>query len=566
MQAEFAESLKVQGGPGEGKIRGIGADKKVVDITVDGCGKMEVYQLSAQFPGPTTPRDFVTLLLSSDSAIDPPVQQGLAKPRYYMLVSKPCIHPECAPRNGYIRGQYESVEFIREIKVEKPLRKVRSSIDLSHEEQSEARREAIEKSNKEALARSARNAAMTSSVSDTGDTEGRKRGKTIAFAGTEADEDDDENVDTLVEWLMVTRSDPGGSVPRFMVEKGTPAGIAGDAEKFMKWVQTRKSEGSKKAVLGQDAATDDTPTSEPQQKATSGVTSNLVSKSSKDPTAKPALVQPDENDEDEEEGPRPGGFYGMIAEALGAVAARLPNGLPNPLGSAKGGDTESDLSDADTIEDDTSSVQSFHSVESDVDADSKLAKTDSNDALSPVVSAGRDGEAQSNHSSESATGKPSQHEKELRKLEEKKRKADEKIARARERALSKKDSDAKSDEAAVAKLKEKHDREIQKQEERYKRELKRLEEKRANEQRKAEEKRRKQAEKETRQNLAMELEKVKAERDVALKQIEVLTEQVGELQGQNTLLVAKLGKKSSPDVLDTIRRTDSFKSVRKAAD
>ena len=51
-----------------------------------------------------------------------------------------------------------------------------------------------------------------------------------------------------------------------------------------------------------------------------------------------------------------------------------------------------------------------------------------------------------------------------------------------------------------------------------------------------------------------------------LKQIEVLTEQVGELQGQNTLLVAKLGKKSSPDVLDTIRRTDSFKSVRKAAD
>ncbi|ETS85750.1 hypothetical protein PFICI_03775 [Pestalotiopsis fici W106-1] len=565
MQAEFAESLKVQGGPGEGKIRGIGADKKVVDITVDGCGKMEVYQLSAQFPGPTTPRDFVTLLLSSDSAIEPPVQQGLAKPRYYMLVSKPCIHPECAPRSGYIRGQYESVEFIREIKVEKPLRKVRSSIDLSHEEQSEARKEAIEKSNKEALARSARNAAMASSVSDTENTEGRKRGKTIAFAGTEAEDDDEENVETLVEWLMVTRSDPGGSVPRFMVEKGTPAGIAGDAEKFMKWVQTRKSEGSKKAVLGEDATEEDTPTSEPQQKATPGVTSNLVSKASNDPTAKPGLVKPDEIDEDEEEGPRPGGFYGMIAEALGAVAARLPN----PLGSAKGGDTESDLSDADTIEDDTSSIQSFHSVESDVEADSKLAKTDSNDALSPVVSIGRDGEAQSTHSSESVTGKsngPSHHEKELRKLEEKKRKADEKITRARERALSKKDNDAQRDEAAIAKLKEKHDREIQKQEERYKRELKRLEEKRANEQRKAEERRKKQIEKETRQNLAMELEKVKAERDVALKQIEVLTEQIGELQGQNTLLVAKLGKKSSPELLDTLRRTDSFKTVKKTDD
>lgn len=576
MQAEFAESLKVQGGPGEGKIRGIGADKKVVDLTVDGCGKMEgiysfscgirhdylqfvlVYQLSAQFPGPTTPRDFVTLLLSSDSAIDPPVQQGLAKPRYYMLVSKPCIHPECAPRSGYIRGQYESVEFIREIKVEKPLRKVRSSVDLSREEQAEARKEVADRSNKEALARSARSAAMASSVSDTDNVGGRKRGKTIAFAGTETDEEeDDNNVETLVEWLMVTRSDPGGSVPRFMVEKGTPAGIAGDAEKFMKWVQSRKSEGAKKAVLGQDATEeDDTSASEPQQpEAKTGATLNLVSTASHDPITKPARVLPDEHED--EEGPRPGGFYGMIAEALGAVASRLPN----PLGSAQG-DTESDLSQADTIEDDTSSIQSFHSVESDGDEDSKL------DVLSPDVSTtGRDGEAQSTHSSESMTGKsaaPTQQEKELRKLEEKKRKADEKMARARERALSKKDTDTQRDEAAVAKLKEKHDREIQKQEERYKRELKRLEEKRANEQRKAEERRKKQLEKETRQNLAMELEKVKAERDVALKQVEVLTEQIGELQGQNTLLVAKLGKRSSPELLDNIRRTNSFKSIKKA--
>lgn len=41
MQAEFAESLKVQGEPGSGKIRGIGADRKVVNQVVEGCGKME---------------------------------------------------------------------------------------------------------------------------------------------------------------------------------------------------------------------------------------------------------------------------------------------------------------------------------------------------------------------------------------------------------------------------------------------------------------------------------------------------------------------------------------------
>jgi hypothetical protein len=41
MEREFAESLKVQGEPGDGKIRGLGADKRVVDETIDGCGKLE---------------------------------------------------------------------------------------------------------------------------------------------------------------------------------------------------------------------------------------------------------------------------------------------------------------------------------------------------------------------------------------------------------------------------------------------------------------------------------------------------------------------------------------------
>ncbi|KFY83257.1 hypothetical protein V500_10118, partial [Pseudogymnoascus sp. VKM F-4518 (FW-2643)] len=38
-----------------------------------------------------------------------------------------------------------------------------------------------------------------------------------------------------VEWIMLTRSDPGGSVPRFMVERGTPGSIVADAAKFLNW-------------------------------------------------------------------------------------------------------------------------------------------------------------------------------------------------------------------------------------------------------------------------------------------------------------------------------------------
>lgn len=41
MMKEFPESLAVQGGPGEGNVRGIGGDKKLEDISIEGLGKME---------------------------------------------------------------------------------------------------------------------------------------------------------------------------------------------------------------------------------------------------------------------------------------------------------------------------------------------------------------------------------------------------------------------------------------------------------------------------------------------------------------------------------------------
>ncbi|KAF7588468.1 hypothetical protein BBP40_005695, partial [Aspergillus hancockii] len=48
----------------------------------------------------------------------------------------------------------------------------------------------------------------------------------------EGDSDEEANP---VEWIMVTRSDPGGNIPRWMVEKGTPKSICTDAIKFLDW-------------------------------------------------------------------------------------------------------------------------------------------------------------------------------------------------------------------------------------------------------------------------------------------------------------------------------------------
>jgi hypothetical protein len=52
MLREFPESLEVQGGPGEGNVRGIGGDKRLEDITVDGVGQLQgTYQGSSGGPG-----------------------------------------------------------------------------------------------------------------------------------------------------------------------------------------------------------------------------------------------------------------------------------------------------------------------------------------------------------------------------------------------------------------------------------------------------------------------------------------------------------------------------------
>ncbi|KAI4146255.1 MAG: hypothetical protein L6R39_003528, partial [Caloplaca ligustica] len=41
LQREFPETMEVQGGPGEGNIRGIGGERRVEKISVDGVGTIE---------------------------------------------------------------------------------------------------------------------------------------------------------------------------------------------------------------------------------------------------------------------------------------------------------------------------------------------------------------------------------------------------------------------------------------------------------------------------------------------------------------------------------------------
>ncbi|KAL1971140.1 hypothetical protein VTN77DRAFT_91 [Rasamsonia byssochlamydoides] len=251
MQIEMDETLKARqeeirrGQTPETSIRGIGGDKKLEKVEIRDAsqenvlGCIAVYQLSAQFPGPTTPRDFVTLMITTDRADDDEDDT-----RSYLIVSKPCDHPDAPPRGGYIRGQYESVEFIREI----PLKSSKNKTSATARVQGRPGQP--------------RAASFPARLEDQGDTRseaqpdlasdkstpahstpgGRKRGTTeTAVQGQREWESDDEaeeedgDATNPVEWIMITRSDPGGSVPRWMVERGTPKSIALDAAKFLTW-------------------------------------------------------------------------------------------------------------------------------------------------------------------------------------------------------------------------------------------------------------------------------------------------------------------------------------------
>ena len=429
-----------------------------------------------------------------------------------MIVSKPCTHPECPTRQGIIRGQYESVELIREVPLssteELGPKRSQSSVEL-----------AADKS------------AAASTVSSSSAPHRRDRPA------------------TAIEWLMVTRSDPGGTVPRFMIEKGTPPGIVNDAGKFLRWV-TRKSSDESQPPEGDNGPT---ATKESSGTAIKNQQAPVSVELDKSQGQSGQQVRDREDSGAEGNAWSNNGLYGMITGAFGAASSVLSGGLQwQPSAAhedASGGPGSTsqagEEAEVDSSLSETSSIRTFASA---------LEKARSNEIAS--------GNAQGDHAEDKSQGSQP-HLKELKRLEERRRKLEEKAAKTLERMEKQRHGDKEKDAAAMARVREKYEKEAAKQEAKYKRELRRIEEKRENEERKAAERKKKAAEREEKHNLSLELEKVRAERDVALKQVELLTRQVGELQAQNTRLAAQMGRPSrSGDAgLGGVSRTNSGMST-----
>ena len=555
-------------------------DFYVIDLMFDA---MAVYHLSAQFPGPTTPRDFVTLLLTSYSALCEPeslavrpssasdgvktrTQRFTDTPRHFMVISRPCIHPDCPARDGFIRGQYESVEFIREIP--KKSNKASSTTDLSkiarqHEDTPPLEKELFLRNTERKIKESGEellvdgDGHLRPASADGVASEGRKRGKTISFAGSrgasakgEAMDDPDAHDGAemnAVEWIMITRSDPGGSVPRFMVERGTPGGIVADASKFLDWACKKEHPEDEVEALekGDLNHVQRKKREELDAYATNGHLAGLDDEA--DGTETPPIAVPQSASVEIATAPavtsKQGGLVATVASAAYAgLETYAPQAIIDRLPSHQHTQSTQSIDEVTGITTNgtnatlSRSVSSASSIASFASAEDHFDDNDTLSAKSTTTSQTK------SFNSKDPSSTPSPHEKELAKLTERKKKLDETLAKAREKELKDKEDLTSKEEERIRRAEEKHAKEVAKQEERYKKEIAKLEAKRLKDAVKADERKRKEEDRDEKRRLAREKEEMRRALEVVGKERDILREQVGALQRENTGLVARLGK------------------------
>lgn len=573
---------------------------------------MAVYHLSAQFPGPTAPRDFVTLLMTSDAALvssssirslsavtseNPKTSPFNSVPRHFMVISRPCIHPDCPPRDGYIRGQYESIEFIREIPI-KPKKSLSTTelLKVRHPRGSSSlhRKSSLRELNEEDYADSASDDTQSNNLEMNASVRGRRRGRTISFAESrgisakgeamDANSADSDELDETnpVEWIMVTRSDPGGRVPRFLVERGTPAGIVSDASKFVDWAFKKEHLELKEGVeeRKEDIRGNEVHRGKDQELEAYQTNGHLAGLNGNVRQAEPRLQAVESDDTSNSKAPEhgQGGLFASVANAAysgletyapqvmtnhlpghHAILSHAPSAVTEEIdqNNRNGVQPGRDGGDALSISS-SSSVASFASAEDHFeDCPSVHSTTDSVPASTTQAKDASD---------------MTQQEKELEKLEERRRTLDEKLAKVREKEAKDKEEMTSREGERLRKAEEKHAREVQKQEQKYKREVARLEAKRARESAKEEERRRKNEDKDEKARLSREKEQYRQQLEVVSRERDLLKEQVGALQKENTALVAKIGKVGGPDLLRDVRselsgrnRSGSLRKMRSVA-
>lgn len=421
-------------------VRGLGAVKKVEEVSVFGddddgdgdgggdgkevLGGVKVFDICAHFPKPTTPRDFVQLCASwgedmgeDSSGEEKQKGQGQRRCRNWLFVSKPCVHPDLTSYDGYLRGQYESVEFIREVLP--------------------ARDDKVQGSGKSAksVTWSDTNLVQHEDQESQKDKTSPPRVSTESTTPEKLDEkpdgsvDDDETNPYPVEWIMITRSDPGGSIPRWIIEKGTPKSIWGDTVKFLDWARHDQDEDQE--TTPRESAEDSSKPATPAQQPPVSEDNHAHAESDLYDDSVNASEKENENDTYPEGEQR----TGLIANFAYLVNAGLERYAPKavldyvPYQHAYGSTQRISTYNTDDDDDDDDDTASFVSTESNPNNINNDQKNDANASSASVVS-----DALSRHNvppidtmEKEKKEKLSSHEKQLAKLAQRKRDVQDKL-------------------------------------------------------------------------------------------------------------------------------------------
>jgi flagellar biosynthesis GTPase FlhF len=416
-----------------------------------------VYQLSAQFPGPTSPREFITLLVTSDSCLTEASKVGTAVPRHFMVVSIPVNHPDAPPRNGMVRGFYESIEMIRE----------------------------------------------------------------IPLSGA----DDPET--NPVEWIMVTRSDPGGGIPRFMVERNVPSSIVQDAVKFLDWACPNNHVQDEELATKDGALATET-TDEPEHRLsmvesngiTAGVGTSIADRPSN--STRRASHRADKE--------ATGASEGLLSQLRDTVDAYVP-GYLNPLQRTISSSSSSS----------SSSIESFASAEQFYAASdgAPIDRVTTPQEGAPIVP------------------DDSPHGRKMQEIEDKKLQLKERLAQAQEKHKLDLANESDKTQKEIEKAAEKHSKERKKQEEKFEKEIRKLEERREKETQKLIARQKKEEEKNQLLQAQRQRDEHKQRVDILEEENKLLKIQIGELQKENTALVARLGRTEiGQDILRAVKEED----------
>jgi len=318
-----------------------------------------------------------------------------------------------------------------------------------------------------------------------------------------AKEGEDPETNPL-EWIMVTRSDPGGGIPRFMVERGTPASIVADTSKFLKWALGRPEPSDEDLQAQEKKDEEHTKKAEKQQ------------------AEQPVQAAPQTQAQPAQANGAQGGIFGTLAAYTeSAVATVAPSYVPTvqyALGTNTAEYDEADDSDS------SSGSSGFESAEESLPFSPamKSATVPIKERSTTISSSSSQvSNTQRSLAADLESGQiipTNSHEKNVVKISRKRTLLDEKLAQAKAEHERKMKEGQSHDQ-------EKLEKEKQKLEAKHNKEAEKLEKKQAKEARKAEEKRQKALSKD-------ELYKTKTERDEYRQRAETAEKNNQSLQKQ----------------------------------